>query len=242
MDLDFTAEFSDPKLISVRIYEQIRNAIILRKLPEGQRIVEADLTRAFRVSRSPIRDALKLLAAEGFVDLIPYRGATVSGISPENVREHYEIKGMVEGFAAHVGAQRFTEKDLAPLETILREMEKHVARSNLGKVLEANFVFHKRIVDGVRNARLSKFYDSLTHSIRRFGTIGLTEPRFRKLSLQEHREILDAIRARKPSLAEERTRTHALNMSERVLDYMKRSGHGDSGRNLSRRRVIPTVS
>jgi DNA-binding GntR family transcriptional regulator len=58
MNLDFTAEFSDPELISARIYEQIRNAIILRKLPEGQRIIEADLTRAFRVSRSPLRDAL----------------------------------------------------------------------------------------------------------------------------------------------------------------------------------------
>ena len=227
MNLDFTAEFSDPELISARIYEQIRNAIILRKLPEGQRIIEADLTRAFRVSRSPIRDALKLLAADGFVDLIPYRGATVSGISPENVREHYEIKAMVEGFAAYIGAKRFTEKDISDLQSILREMEKQVVRSNLEKVLEANFAFHKRIVDGVRNAKLSKFYDSLTHSIRRFGTIGLTEPRFRKLSLKEHQEILKAIRDKKPSLAEERTRKHALNMSARVLDYMKKAGNGN---------------
>jgi len=228
MNLDFTAEFSDPKLISARIYEQIRKAIILRKLPEGQRIVEADLTRAFRVSRSPIRDALKMLAADGFVDLIPYRGATVSGISPENVREHYEIKAMVEGFAAYIGARRFTENDISELGGILAEMEKEVTRSNLEKVLEANFAFHKKVVDCVRNTRLSRFYESLTHSIRRFGTIGLTEPRFQKLSLKEHQEILAAIRDKKPSLAEERTRNHALNMSRRVLDYMKRADNGKS--------------
>jgi DNA-binding GntR family transcriptional regulator len=225
MELNLPEDFPEPTPIAIRISEQIRKAIIHGKLREGQRIVETDLTRAFRVSRSPIRDALKLLAAEGFVNLVPYRGATVSGISAEDVREHYEIKSMVEGFAAYIGAQRFTEKDISDLQGILKEMERQIRSSDLEKVLEANFAFHKRVIDCVGNARLSRIYESLTQSIRRFGTIGLTDPRFRIVSLKEHREILEAIRHRKPALAEEKTRRHALNMSKRVLTFMEKTSH-----------------
>jgi DNA-binding GntR family transcriptional regulator len=222
VEIGFPIERPDPKLISHQIFERLRNAIIQGKFQEGQRIIETDLTKALGVSRSPIREALRMLAMEGFVNLIPYRGATVSGFRSQDVKEHFEIKAMVEGFAAYLGAQRFGEKEISDLQAILAEMGRQVTESNLAGVLDSNFAFHRKIIENVKNSRLTKFYESLTHSIRRYGTIGLTNPSTREIAVREHEEIFDAIREKNPVLAEERARRHALSTIERVLANMGR--------------------
>ena len=106
------------------IYEHLLHAIVTGEIKEDQRIVESELTKGFGVSRSPVREALKMLEIDGLLNIIPYRGVVVTKITPREVRESLEMKGMVEGFAAWIGAQRFGKDIIGELESILEELEK----------------------------------------------------------------------------------------------------------------------
>jgi DNA-binding GntR family transcriptional regulator len=211
-----------PKPASLIIYEQLLNAIVNGEIHEGQRIVETELTKIFGVSRSPIREALRMLEIDGLIELIPYRGVIATAITAKDVRESLEIKGMVEGFAAWTGAQRFNNHEIAVLESILNEFEGHIKDGALQKVLETNLKFHHKLVESTQNEKLLKYYEGLTHSIRRFYTISLAGSRVWKLSLSEHRRILSNIKKKNPEDAERDARQHAFNTIDRVLSRLEK--------------------
>ncbi|MDD5204959.1 MAG: GntR family transcriptional regulator [Desulfobacterales bacterium] len=221
MKFKTSIDLPDNKSIAMRIYEGLRNAIIRGELKPGERIIESDLGNMFNVSRSPIRDALRMLALDGFAEIIPYRGTIISSIHEKDLKEHFEIKGMVEGFSAWIGAKRFEEAELLELEAVLDQIETYKKKDDLHGVLECNFLFHRAVVDKVGNTKLSKYYDSLAQSIRRYGTIGLTDRTKWGITCQEHREIFEAIKKRQPAIAEEKSRRHALNSMERILRALR---------------------
>ena len=220
-DVNFSPNIRQPSRLSMDISNQIRDAIIEGKLEGGQRLIESELTRIFGVSRSPVRDALQILSLEGLVDLEPYRGARVSVVEPEAAREHFEIKGMVEGFAASLATDRFTADDIRELTDIHQEMKAQKDAMNFRDMTEANFNFHRKIIDGVHNQSLIRFYRSISHNIRRFGLLGMTEKEeVWALSWQEHDEILEAICARESEQAE------ALSPASRPERVQKGDGPG----------------
>jgi DNA-binding GntR family transcriptional regulator len=215
-------ELQKPKPVSIIIYEHLLNAIVTGEIKEDQRIVESELTKVFGVSRSPVREALKMLEIDGLLNLIPYRGVVVTKITPQEVRESLEMKGMVEGFAARIGAQRFGKDIIAELESILEELEENIAEGKLQDVLEANLRFHHKMVEGEHNEKLLKFYEALTNSIRRLYTISLARSTGWKFSLSEHRKILNNIKIRDARAAEHDARQHAFNTIDRVLSLLER--------------------
>jgi len=219
--LNFSREIFKHKPASLIIYEQLVNAIVTGEIAEGQRIVENDLTKLFGVSRSPVREALKMLEIDGLIELIPYRGVVVTRITANEVRESLELKGMVEGFAAWSGARMFGSELIAQLELILQESEKHIAEGKFPSFLEANIRFHRIIVENVHNQKLIKFYDGLTKSIRRFYTISFAMSSGWEYSLAEHREILNALKAKDAAAAESIARQHAYNTINRVLSRLE---------------------
>lgn len=221
---EFVASIEIPKKkpISVTIYEQLLQAIIEGRLKEGERIIESQLARVFGVSRPPIREALQMLEMEGFLELIPYKGFIVSQNSIQETRETLEIKAMVEGFAAWKGAKVFGPKDRAALESILQEMEQCIREENTAGVQEANFNFHNRILAGIGNEKMYKYYQTLFNTLRRLYTIGLTGQLGPEDSLKEHRQILQKITDQDPAGAETCARQHAMNTIERVLKKMRK--------------------
>ena len=220
--VDFPLKIQEPPQMSAQICDQIRDAILQGHLKEGQRIVELDLTTTLGVSRPPIREALHMLALEGFVEILPYKGARVTKISASTAREHFEIKAMVEGFAGYIAAQRFSESEIRTLQSLHNNMRDQIDTLNVDGVLEANFKYHESIVHGVGNSRISNYYVHLSHNIRRYGTIGLTKNKtVWEQSWLEHGRILDAIRNKDPLRAEEGSRIHAFNASDRVTAHLK---------------------
>jgi DNA-binding GntR family transcriptional regulator len=211
------------KLISKNVYEQLLNAIVKGKLKGGERIVESELSKISGVSRPPIREALCMLELDGFVELIPHRGAIVAKITQEEVRQNLEIKAMVEGFAAWIGAQRFETKDIMQLELILENIEKEIEKKNLPGILENNFKFHIKIVESVGNNRLLNIYNSLTMFLKRLYRINLTKDYNWTPMQNEHYKILDNIKKRDADLAESATRQHAFYSLQRALDQLNMS-------------------
>lgn len=217
-----------PKPAFQIIYEHLLNSIISGEIDEGRRIVESDLAKMFGVSRSPVREALKLLEIDGFIELIPYRGVVVTRIEIQDVQENMEIKGMVEGFAAGICARKSDQKVIGQLEAILNDLERHISAGKLQRVLETNINFHYSIVESAKNEKLLKYYTTLTHSIRRFYTINLAIADGWEFSLNEHREILESIKAGDSLAAEQAARRHALNSESRLLDRLGKKLRGIS--------------
>jgi DNA-binding GntR family transcriptional regulator len=218
--LNLARKLPKPKPVSMIIYEKVLNAIVSGKIKEGQRIVESELSKLFGVSRSPVREALKMLEIDGLIELIPYRGVVVTQITAKDVRESLELKGMVEGFAAWIGAQKFSRKVVEEIESIVAEAEKFVLDEKLQLFLESNIRFHRLTVKNACNEKLLKYYDTLTCSIRRFYSISFAISVGWEFSLDEHRIILDCIKAKDAAGAELAARQHAWNTIDRILTRM----------------------
>lgn len=220
--LDLVGKLPKPKPTSLIIYEQLVSAIVTGKIKEGERIVESELANLLGVSRSPVREAMKMLEIDGLIELTPYRGVSVTKITAKDVRENLELKGMIEGFASGIGAQRFGNEVIDQLETILEKLEKHISDEEFQSVLDTNIEFHHKIVESVQNEKLTKFYEALTQSIRRFYSISFAMSPEYGFSLVEHREILNKLKAKDAAGAERTARQHAYNTTNRVLARLEK--------------------
>jgi DNA-binding GntR family transcriptional regulator len=192
------------------------NNIINGNLEEGERLVEQNLARLFGVSRQPIHEALQKLEMEGFVEFIPYKGFTVSHITPKDAEETLELKGLLEGYAAWKCAHFFNEKITMELETILFQMETHIEQGCQLEILNDNFQFHHRIMENIKNEKMYKFYQTVINSLKRYYAIGLATITGPQTSLLEHQKILDKIRIKDAIGAQEVARQHAFNTIDRV--------------------------
>ncbi|MEA3348360.1 MAG: GntR family transcriptional regulator, partial [Pseudomonadota bacterium] len=122
---------SGHKTLREKIVEVLREAIIRQKIRPGERITELEVAERFGISRTPIREAFRQLESEGFLTIIPRKGAVVSDIQEKDIRDFYEIKGVLEGYAARQAVALITEKDIARLEQFNREMEECAKRQDV---------------------------------------------------------------------------------------------------------------
>ena len=219
-------EIPKQKPVVLVVYEQLLNAIVTGKLAEGERLLEANLARLFGVSRQPIREALRMLVTDGFVELIPYRGVIVSTITPQEAKDTLELKGMVEGYAAWMGAQMFGPDIIAELEALLQQMEAHIREAKSREIIQDNYSFHMRVVSGVGNEKMIKYYQSLFNAHQRYYAIGLSEQPGWQTSVDEHRLILEKIRLRNAMEAFTCARQHASNTIDRVLLALEKREKG----------------
>ena len=175
------------------VFERLRDMIIRCELMPGDRIQESELSQKFGVSRTPMREALKLLAAEGLIELRPHKGAVVADISPTEISEGYFLMGALEAISGPLVCERVSNIDLQQLNTIVEEMEQHLADGNLPKFLEANTTFHKRIVSLAGNSVLTQVYEDLFDKLQRARHLVSYDQKRWEDSPVEHRGIMDAL-------------------------------------------------
>ncbi len=210
-------QFPEMRQMARMVCDTTREMIVSGQIEEGRRITEAFLSDIFRVSRSPVREALKMLAYEGFVELLPYRGARVSVIRRKNVKEHYQLKAMLDGYGCYVAAQTFGVDDLDALAQNIEETVRHIENHDSEGMTSANTAFHGQIIEGADNAMLSQYYDSLSQNLRRYAELSLGDDARWNQVLEEHRGIYDALRRRDAIGAFEAANRHALEAMNRVM-------------------------
>ncbi len=212
----------DPKLLPNQIADLLREEIVLGKIPLGQKLTEEDLTSSLGVSRTPIRQAFRILELEGLVELIPRRGVFVTELTQKDAEELYEILGMVESFATEqVIANERTA--LSPLEETISKMTSYVEKGNLRAIIQANFDFHYTLVEMAGNNRLVGFYQTVRNRTRVYQSMGLALQTDWMESLQDHRQILEAIRRRDTGDAVRLCREHNLKRCRRVTSLLLES-------------------
>ena len=199
-----------PPALYEQVAERLRARIYAHELPPGGWIDEQALALEYGISRTPLREALKVLAAEGLVVLKPRRGCYVTQLSEQDIDEVFPVMAMLEGRVAELAAHRATSADLLRLAGIHADLEKHAAASNADRFFEANQRFHTALQEIAGNRYLAQLIDDARKVIKLTRRDSLRLEGRLKQSLQEHREILDALRAKDAALARQCMHDHLL--------------------------------
>ncbi|MEY8042281.1 GntR family transcriptional regulator [Saccharopolyspora cebuensis] len=196
-------------------YDYLKDTVLSDPSMQGQFVNEQTLADEIGVSRTPIREALLLLAAEELVQLVPKRGAYVAPISGREIRELFELRGVVECYAA----TRAVELDEVPLETMRAELAAQAAvdGDRAREFIEHDHRFHAALVRAVGNDMLTKTYEGLRARQVRAGVEALLGSDDRKQAvLAEHQAIVDALAARDAAAATAAIEIH-LKATRQVL-------------------------
>jgi DNA-binding GntR family transcriptional regulator len=196
-----------------RLLEELRDLIVEGELPAGSRVPERLLCERFAVSRTPLREALKVLAAEGLVELLPNRGARVTQLTAEDVAQTLKVIGTLEALAGELACERLTVDDLAEIRARHHEMLAHHARRDRPAYFKANQAIHQAIVAASGNTVLAQTYASLSGRIRRARYAANIDPRRWDEAMAEHELILQALAARDAPRLAKLLRTHLDNKS-----------------------------
>ncbi len=202
-------------------YRTLKDRILANRYPPGQQILEQALADDLGMSRTPVREALIRLHDEGLVELIPRRGMRVVPLAPEDMREIYEVLSALEVAAVELAARRSLELEaLQPLEDALQAMETRLADDDLDGWARADARFHRALLALSGNRRLVAMAATLADQVHRARMTTLRlRPRPVK-SIEEHREVLEALRDGDGERAARAHRRHRRNAARLLLDLL----------------------
>ncbi|BAF58278.1 MAG: GntR family transcriptional regulator [Pelotomaculum sp.] len=205
------------------VFESLREAIILGRLKPGERLMEIQLAEEMGVSRTPVREAIRKLELEGFVVMVPRKGAYVAGISLKDIADVFEVRAALEGLAAGLAAERITEEEMDELERSLLKISTGV-EEDFNAIVEGDSSFHDLIYKASRNQRLVSIITHLKEQIHRFRMTSLSQPGRTKIALDEHKMIVEAICDRNVELAQTLAREHVENAEQSLLNALREEG------------------
>lgn len=198
------------------VTEQLRDMIVENELAAGDRIDEKALCDLFEISRTPLREALKVLASEGLVELFPNRGARVARMTEREVVELFEVASGLECMAAELAAQRATDKELAELRRVHESMVRYHKAGRRSKYFRLNERIHNTVITLAKNDVLTDSHQSLMTRIRRARFQAIMSQERWDESVQEHEDLLVALEARDGPKAGAVLRAHVLETGEAV--------------------------
>ncbi|MER2267340.1 GntR family transcriptional regulator [Methylobacterium oxalidis] len=187
-----------PTSLHGEVLTRLRDYVVEGDLAPGARVPERLLCERFGISRTPLREALKVLAAEGLIELLPNRGARVRQLDEHELIELFDVMGGLEALAGRLACERIGEADFAEIERLHHEMYGHYLRRDLHGYFACNQAIHRAIVAAAGNAALSATYATFAGRVRRARySANLDQHRDRwGEAMREHEEILDALRRR----------------------------------------------
>lgn len=195
------------------LLEELRDLIVEGELPAGSRVAERVLCERFGVSRTPLREALKVLAAEGLIELLPNRGARIARLTAEDIAQTLKVIGTLEALAGELACERLTADEVVEIRALHLEMLAHHARRDRPAYFKANQAIHRAIVAASGNTVLAQTYAGLSGRIRRARYAANLDLRRWDEAVAEHEKILDALTARDGAQLARLLRTHLDNKS-----------------------------
>jgi DNA-binding GntR family transcriptional regulator len=188
--------------------KRIREMIRKGALKKGDRILEAPMCQAMGVSRTPLREALRILSSEGLIELIPNRGAYVAQPSIKDIGEMFYVMSILEGTCARVCVEKMDDEGLRRLDDLYRKLEQHCQAEDREKYMAVNHSFHSLVQELAGNSVLSEVIDALRQKILLYRYRQIYQPNRLKESMQEHRLLQRAFRERNPEAAERFMQEH----------------------------------
>jgi DNA-binding GntR family transcriptional regulator len=215
----------------VEILERLRGLILTGEYGPEERLIEEQLAQRLGVSRTPVRQALTMLEAEGLVEIAPNRGATVCSFSIEDVRDIYDLRAVLEGHAARRATGRIEGGELERMRKLAREMEGLAGRfddheEEIRVLVALNQEFHGTIVEASRNRRLQRLINRTVEIPLMFKAFFWYTPHERAISNQYHRRILEALEKGDADRAEIIMREHVYEGRNFVIRALEEDTNG----------------
>jgi len=200
--------------LAQEVAKRIREMIRKGTLKKGDRIVEKFLSQAMGISRTPFREALRLLSSEGLVELVPKKGAYVAQPSMKDIREMFWVMGILEGKCARLCAKRTDDSGLQKLDDLYRKLEEQYQENNHEGYMDVNHRYHSLVQDLAGNKILSEVINNLRQKILLYRYRQIYQPDRLKASMQEHSELQKAFREKNPAAAERLMKEHLMRQCE----------------------------
>lgn len=203
-----------------QVANRLRDMIVENQLMPGERIRERAISAELDVSRTPLREALQVLAAEGLVELLPNRGAVVSKPSPEDVREMLEVQGVLEEHAGHLFCANATDADIGEIKALHFEMLAAFERRERLTYFKLNQRIHRKIIEVAGNGALDGIHEMLSARLFRFRYQPNLKIEHWRSAIEEHEEILKALVARDGILLGRVLRSHLKTTWEKLSNVI----------------------
>jgi len=206
------------------VVEHLRTLIVEAVLPPGARLNERELCETLGISRTPLREAIKVLAAESLVEISPNRGATVARMTEEDVRVTFELMSGLEAFGGELACERITAEQLADIKALHYAMLACRERRDLSGYYSRNYAIHDRISQAACNPALRQIYVSTNLRLQalRFRS-NFHEAKWDK-AVRDHKQMIEALEARDGKRLAAILRQHLLDKRDAVLGMMQADG------------------
>jgi DNA-binding GntR family transcriptional regulator len=203
--------------------DRLRDLIVQGDLIAGQRLNERLLSEKLAISRTPLREAIKLLATEGLVELLPNRGAVVASMDTARLAETLQVMGALEGLAGELACRKATAEQIGEIRCLHNEMLSMHVRGDLAGYFRYNQAIHLKIVEASGNPVLANTYRHLNVNVRRARYMANLSRERWDAAVREHEEILRALAARDVAKLKRLLRDHLANKMASVLTGLEKA-------------------
>lgn len=185
-----------PRSLYLEVADRVRDLIEQGALLPGEKIAEKELCERFGVSRTPLREALKVLTSEGLVENLPNRGSRVVRLTREGVQNTYDVMGALEGLSGELACHAISDAEIAAIRRLHQRMMGHYQRKELKPYFEVNQRIHEAILAASRNEVLSEMYNNLSQRVKRIRySVEMGEDNWAQ-AVADHEAMLEALEAR----------------------------------------------
>ncbi|MFA5834445.1 MAG: GntR family transcriptional regulator [Bacteroidota bacterium] len=223
LNSSLSVDFTDLAPLRDRIASSIRNAIMDGRLSPGSRLTEQELVSMLGVSRTPLREALLLLDSEGFINILPRKGAVVTEISQNDVEDIYGAKSILESAAARLACDKISIETIEELSVLTDEMELTAKdkRKDYRTLLNLNAEFHQLLSDASGNKKISQFIRNLRDQTLRYNYIYLSLITRIDSSISDHRNIIEALKQKNKTQVEQLIQKHNESACRTLCEFIK---------------------
>ena len=211
----------EPSTLHANLVALIRELVIEGDLKPGAKVPERILCERFNVSRTPLREALKTLASEGWLEILPHKGARVTRLSEEDVDQMFPIMGALEALSGELACANLSEEQFAEIRALHYQMVLHYTRRELAPYFEINQLIHEKILAAAANPLLVQVYQTLSGRIRRARYVANMSDNRWAQAIEEHEQMLSALASRDGQSLADVLRRHLSNKCETVKAHLR---------------------
>ncbi|MCM1257509.1 MAG: GntR family transcriptional regulator [Roseburia sp.] len=198
------------------VFHTLREAILKGELKPGERLMELQLASKLGVSRTPIREAIRMLQQEGLAVTIPRRGAEVAKMTEKNMEDVLQIREALEILAVQLACEKVTEQQLMQLQESVENFERAVKTGDLKQITQTDIDFHDKIYETADNPKLVSLLNNIREQIYRYRVEYLKEEGNYPNLIEEHRKIFEGLKNRDKNFVTEMTEKHLTNQANAV--------------------------
>jgi DNA-binding GntR family transcriptional regulator len=212
--------------LHLEIYAEIKRGVLSGDIPPGTVLSEAELSRRWSVSRTPVREALRQLELDQLISWAPRRGATVARVTVRDLRDMVELRQALEGLAVRLAAERATDQDLHDLRAIRDGIDAAHRAGDIAGTIELDDAFHRRIALASGNRLLAAWAERILDRVRFARSMARSLPGQQEEFQKEHATILAAIASRDPDAAFEAMVDHVQRSRARLVEMLELADGG----------------